>query len=574
MRKTLTVGSLLSLVFSLSAGVVDRNSKLEKVPGDFELADGPAWNGSALFIPDVKGRKLYRYTPRTKKLDIVLKEAGRLSASFYNHGNLYLSDNGNSQIAFLRGQEKVRLAGQDPNAKPPARPNDLVVDNQGGVYYTLTRQNQVIYIAPNKEQSVAVEDIAFANGITLSPDGRTLYVAAYRAKEIWAYDVVKPGKTAKGRRFAHMDDGEALGADGMCIDRAGNVYCAGATAIWIWSPGGKLLDQIATPERPINCAFGDSDLRSLYITGFGGLYRQRMNAYGVSPHPGPVQDRPTAKFKRPQTSLPKNVAAHLDVVYAQDGDRKLLTDIFIPKDRKGRLPALVVVHGGGWLNGDKTKFRALAVKLASLGYVTSAIQYRLGYETKFPAGAQDCFASVRFLRDNAKKYRIDPDRIGAIGGSAGGHLVGLMATGWDNDGLKGTFDKSSASARISAAIVMAGPMQMLSGSVAERSRKPGARKGSNSNVWLGKTIDQAPDLYRLADAHVKISKDDPPLLFMVGEHDKPERNQPSRDRLKEAGVPTGVKIYQDGKHGCWNTLPWFDNMVADMDEYFSKWLKK
>ena len=82
-----------------------------------------------------------------------------------------------------------------------------------------------------------------------------------------------------------MDDGDAKGADGMCIDRAGNVYCAGATAIWIWNPKGELLDKIETPERPINCCFGDQDMRSLYITGFGGLYKQRMHAYGLPPVP-------------------------------------------------------------------------------------------------------------------------------------------------------------------------------------------------------------------------------------------------------------------------------------------------
>jgi len=570
MRKTSLALILAASCCAASAGLVDRNSPLEKVPGDFELADGPAWSGGQLYIPDVKGQKLYTWNPRARKLAVLLENAGRLSASFYNHGRLYLSDNGNARIVFLRGKELIKIAGQDPKAKPPARPNDLVVDKHGGVYYTLTRQNQVVYIAPDRRQSIAVEGITTANGIILSPDGATLYVAAYKPREIWAYDVIAPGRTANGRKFAQMDAEGDGGADGMCIDRAGNVYCAGATAVWIWSPSGKLLEKIRTPERPINCAFGDNDLRSLYITGFGGVYRQRMNAYGVSPHPGKVVNRPDARFQRPQTAIPENVTAHLDVVYATDGDRKLLTDIFVPKNGKAKNPAIVVVHGGGWLNGDKTKFRALAVKLATLGYVTSAVQYRLGYEARFPAGIQDCMASVRFLRDHAARYHIDPDRIGAVGGSAGGHLVGLMATGWNEPGLKGKFDTSRQSARVGAAIVMAGPMEMLTGSVAERSRDPKAK--SNSNVWLGATIDQKPELYRLADAYVKISKDDPPILFMVGEHDKPERNQRSREALKAAGVPTGLKVYKDGKHGCWNSLPWFDDMVADMDAFFSRHL--
>jgi gluconolactonase len=570
MRIPIALALLSAGVLPLCAGVVDRSSPLEKIPGEFGLADGPAWSGGLLYVPDVKGKKLFSYNPRSKKFAVVLDDGGRISASFYNHDRLYVSDNGNAQISYLEGKQLVRIAGQDPNAKPPARPNDLVVDNRGGIYYTLTGQAQVIYISPEGEQSVAVEGITTANGIILSPDGSTLYVAAYKPKEIWAYDVKGPGKTAKGRKFATMDDGEALGADGMCIDRAGNVYCAGAMDIWIWSPSGKLIDKINCPERPINCAFGDSDLRSLYITGFGGLYRQRMNAYGVSPTPSAA--KPTSPSAgRPSTELPEAVTAHLDVVYAQDGDRKLLTDIFVPAG-KGPHPAIVVVHGGGWLNGDKTKFRALAQQLAARGYVTSAIQYRLGYEAKFPKGAQDCFASVRFLRDHASKYSVDPNRIGVVGGSAGGHLAGLMATAWNEPKLKGAFDHSSQSARVSAVIVMAGPMAMVSGSVAENSRKPG-KKGSNSNVWLDGTVDEAPELYRLADAFEQISADDAPILFMVGEHDNPARNEESRNKLKSVGVWSGLKVYPDGKHGCWNQLPWFNDMVADMDQFFGERLR-
>ena len=74
---------------------------------------------------------------------------------------------------------------------------------------------------------------------------------------------------------------------------------------------------------------------------------------------------------------------------------------------------MVVVHGGGWLNGDKTKFRALTLELARRGYVTMAAGYRLGHEAKFPAGIEDCNAAVRYLRANAARLGVDPDRIDA-----------------------------------------------------------------------------------------------------------------------------------------------------------------
>jgi gluconolactonase len=567
--------ALCSFVASLQAAprlIVDTTSELELISADFELADGPAWDGSAfLYFPDVKGGKLHRYNPRSKKVEVVMADAGRISASYYNHGKLFLSDNGNSGIAWLKGREKVAIAGQDPNAKPPARPNDLVVDKHGGVFYTLTRQGQVIYIDRKGKQSVAVEKIETPNGIALSPDGGTLYVAAYAPKKIWAYDVGDGGKAGNGRILAVMDDGPDKGADGMTVDRAGNVYCAGAKDVWIWSPSGKLLAKIRTPERPINCAFGDSDMRSLYITGFGGLYRQRMNAYGVVPHPPSTATLQPKNEGRPSTVVSPSVTLDLDVVYGEDGDRKLLADIARPAKGGGKSPAIVVVHGGGWLNGDKAKFRALTLELARRGYVTMSVGYRLGHEAKFPAGIHDCNAAVRCLRANAARLGVNPNRIGAVGGSAGGHLVGLMATGSDVKGLLGDAGNAKHSSRLQAAIVMAGPMQIASGSVAEKSRTGGDK--SNANHWIGKTIDQHMALYKLADAYEHISMDDPPILFMRGEHDKPEANQPSRDKLKDVGVWTGLKVYTDGKHGCWNRLPWFETMVVDMDAFFQEQMK-
>ena len=541
---------LFCCALGLFASPVDRDVPLKKLEGEFVLADGPCWDGWSLIIPDVKGGKLYRYTPKQKKLVTLLPEAGRISASFYNHGRVFLSDNGNSQIGWLDGKTITRINGQDSAAKPPLRPNDLVVDVHEGIYYTLTRPGEVWYISPDGSQRAVISDIETPNGITLAPDGRTLYVASYVPKKIWAYDVGENGACSNGRVFASMDDGPDRGADGMCIDRAGNVYCAGPAHVWIWSPGGKLVDKIETPSRPINCTFGGPALQQLFITCFDGVYEQQMRILGQPASP-PVVQRPVQGKARPSTVLPASITAHFDVEYVRYGDRKLLADIFVPSG-EGPKPAVLVVHGGGWLKGDKTKFRALAIGLAKAGFVSMAIEYRLGGEALFPAAFKDCNSAVSFLRANSAKYAIDPDKIGAVGGSAGGHLVGLMAT--------------AGEPKLQAAIVMAGPMEMTTGSVAERSRQPDS--GSNSNVWLGKTVDEAPELYRQADAHVHISKDDPPILFMVGEHDKPERNAPSRARLKELGVWTDVKIYKDGKHGCWNQLPWFDEMLADMVSFF------
>jgi len=554
---------------------VDDQKPLQTVGTDFELADGPAWDGAgSLYIPDVKGATLYRKWWKQPKAVPWIKDAGRISASFYNHGQLYLSDNGNARIGILRGKKIETLLQLEADE----RPNDLVVDNAGGVYVTLTKQGQVIYINTDGERSVAVDGIKTPNGIILSPDEKTLYVSAYVPKKIMAYNVTSPGTTDKEREFAFMDDGPEKGADGMSIDRAGNVYCAGATSVWIWSPSGKELAQITTPTRPINCTFGGNTMDQLFITCFGGVYMQPMLVTGrpVQP-PSTPKLQPPGNQNRPSTAIPESMEFRPDVVYAEYGERKLLMDLFLPSSSSTKATeakpshAIVLVHGGGWLKGDKTKFRALAIEIAKQGFVVASIEYRLGREAAFPAGMHDCSAAVRYLRAHSEVLNINKDQIGAVGGSAGGHLVGLMATGSHLAELQGEGGNSDQSSRIQAAIVMAGPMEMTTGSVAERSRTSAQ---SNANAWLRKTVDEAPELYKLADAHVHISKESAPILFMVGEHDNPARNAPSREKLKAAGVWTDVNVYKDGKHGCWNQKPWIHAMAADMGKFFRERFEK
>src|SRR5690606_12661879 len=143
---------------------------------------------------------------------------------------------------------------------------------------------------------------------------------------------------------------------------------------------------------------------------------------------------------------------------------------------------------GGWRNGDKSKFRALAQQLAARGFVTMAIEYRLAGEARFPAAIHDCNAAVRYLRANAEKYRVDPQRIGALGGSAGAHLVGLMAAAPHVEALQGEGGNPGVSSEIQAAVVMAGPMDLVTGRTAERARQ--ADPNSFAITFFGKTIDE------------------------------------------------------------------------------------
>ncbi len=259
------------------------------------------------------------------------------------------------------------------------------------------------------------------------------------------------------------------------------------------------------------------------------------------------------------------VTLHENVTYADLGDRKLRMDIYQPR-QSGLKPAILVVHGGGWFKGNKEKFRPLARYLAQYGFVTAAIEYRLAGEAYFPAAVQDCNTATRFLRKHAAKYDIDPKRIGAIGGSAGGHLVGLMATSNGNPELLGTI-YADYSSTIQSAVVLAGPLDLITGPVAERSRQ--TPDESNSNRWLGKTLDDAPELHKLASPLYRINKSTPPIHFLLGEHDSPQRNLPARKLLHDMETRSQLHVYRFGMHGCWNQAPWIRPLADDAARLFA-----
>lgn len=281
-------------------------------------------------------------------------------------------------------------------------------------------------------------------------------------------------------------------------------------------------------------------------------HRQKLKSLGIR-----VARAPVAKSDAVETRL--------DVVYARYGDRKMHLDLFLPRERSDKTATVLVVHGGGWFKGDRKSFHALSANLAMRGYIAAAIEYRLADEAKFPAAIHDCNAATRWLRANANDLGIDPDRIAAVGGSAGGHLVGLMGAGAHREELQGRGGNANQSSKLQAVVVFAGPMQMTTGSVAERSRQQ--PKQSNSNRWLGKSIDEAPELYALASPFRQLTSQTPPMMFAAGELDKPERNQPTRDKLRQLDVASKVVAYRYGLHGCWNQEPWFYPMVSDVDDF-------
>ena len=287
-------GSLALGAKSAGESPVDPDGSLVRVGDTFSLPDGPAWDGSGeLVVSDVKDQSVHCYRPVEKSWKAVPIESARYSGFFVQCGTLYAADNGNGVVRRFPGitpeqidvSETFSLGEPDKKGKPP-RPNDLVVDRQGNIYVTVTGRNEVVCVRSDGTTSVATTGVISPNGITMSPDEKTLYVASYKPKTIEKFPVVSPGVLGDQQRFAVMDDGDAPGADGMAIDSAGNVYCAGATAVWIWNSAGQLLETVECPTRPINATFGGADRKTLFIACFDGVYALPMKISGVKPADG------------------------------------------------------------------------------------------------------------------------------------------------------------------------------------------------------------------------------------------------------------------------------------------------
>ncbi len=286
---------------------------------------------------------------------------------------------------------------------------------------------------------------------------------------------------------------------------------------------------------------------------------------------GEVTLRPDGLTEIPRSTL-NQLNTRQEVTYARYGDRTLEMDIYRPKGEWGALPAVVCIHGGGWAKGDRTSHAKIAQALAARGYVAATISYRLSGEAPFPAQIHDCKAAVRFLRANAKTYGINPDQIGAIGLSAGGHLTALLATSGDVKELEGNGGHAQFSSTIQAAVPMGAQTDLLS----DRTREISAIE-ARGKIWrqfLGGALADQPATYRLASPLHHLDKADPPVWLITGQNDDPSTHATAfRQRMQQLGLQSDLTIIPDAPHAFIGRQMWFNQMIQRTDAFFKQTLK-
>lgn len=253
-------------------------------------------------------------------------------------------------------------------------------------------------------------------------------------------------------------------------------------------------------------------------------------------------------------AMPDSVKVERDIVYAKYGEREVKLDLYLPKKPAAeKIPCIVVIHGGGWRSGDKTRFASIATALADQGFAAACIGYRLLPEVQFPAPVVDCKAAVRWVRANAAKHGIDPARIGATGGSAGGHLVAMLGTSHNEPKLEGDGGNPGVSSRVQAVVAMATPADMT---------RFAARSGTEKSIAT------------LISPVTHVSKDSAPTLLLHSDADRTvpmEQSELLLRKLQEAKVPAEL-VKMGASHAFWNDAKYFDEVVKRSAEFFRKHL--
>jgi len=236
-----------------------------------------------------------------------------------------------------------------------------------------------------------------------------------------------------------------------------------------------------------------------------------------------------------------------DLTYCEHGGVELKMDIYFPSAPDVSMPAVLYLHGGAWVFGNKLAAGGVVdfSELLERGYVVASIDYRLAPKHPFPAQIEDAKCAVRFLRANADRYGIDTERIAAWGASSGGHLAALLGVTDESAWFDGSDTHAGVSSRVQAVIDLSGPTDLTSPdylwNASDASVSLFGKKGAADRATL-----------RWASPVTYVTPDDPPFLIIHGEDDGVVPLNQSEAlvwKLTDAGVPVRFIRVENAEHG-------------------------
>ncbi len=281
--------SISAVAFSAAVFAQDFSKILvEKVEHKFSFTEGPVWSRDGyLLFSDVPSSRILKLVPGEKSTVFREDTHGANGNTLDAQGRFYTCESKSRRVIRTDKKGRIEVLAEKWQGKRLNAPNDIVVRKDGHIYFTDpafgnqadTRELDfygVYHITPKGEMSVVAKPKGRPNGIAFAPSGHILYVANSDEHNILAYDVDKNGETSNERIAISGIEGVP---DGIRVDEKGNIYVA-AKGIAIYDTAGRLLHTIDLAETPANCAFGDADFQTLYVTARTSLYRVRMDIKG------------------------------------------------------------------------------------------------------------------------------------------------------------------------------------------------------------------------------------------------------------------------------------------------------
>lgn len=301
---------MLALLFTLVAPVaadepsfVAPGSKLEKLWGEGSFTEGPAEGpDGCIYFSDI-GNRIMKFDPKTGKTVEFRNPSGRANGlKFDAQGRLIACEGANTgggrRVSITEKDGTVKSLADKFEGKAFNSPNDLTLDRKGRIYFSDPRyvgsekreldHDSVYRIDPDGKLTLAIKDVIKPNGLVISPDGKTLYVADHSGeptltRKLVAYPLNEDGSV--GKRKELYDFGKERGIDGMTVATDGTVVATAgskaAAGVYFFSPEGKKIAVLPTPEDPTNVCFGGADRKTLYVTAGKSLYRVNLTLVGA-----------------------------------------------------------------------------------------------------------------------------------------------------------------------------------------------------------------------------------------------------------------------------------------------------
>lgn len=275
----------------------------------------------------------------------------------------------------------------------------------------------------------------------------------------------------------------------------------------------------------------------------------------LSAGPLSAQDLSPQKQKALQIAGQNEVELRLDQPYAGNANPKQQVDVYLPKKRRtGQpLPVVALIHGGGWVNGDRIGYAAQAIQLSRTGdYAAVTVGYRLTKEASWPAQVHDCKAAIRWIRAHARELNLDADKIAVWGSSAGGHLSSLLGTSGGVKELEGDLGPNPTfSSRVQAVVNLCGPEDFSQALMFDKDSQPIWKDDAVSGLLGGDAQEKTAEA-KAASPVTYVSSDDPPFITFHGTKDQRvayRHAEAIHEALQKAGVTSLLVPITDGGHG-------------------------